>query len=1009
MDPFSITGSAVGVISLGLTVCQGLVKYYQSWKDCPDDIKAMADSIENLMESLRLIDHQLKSGHLKPDLVSQVETSIKSCQDKMLDLNNELEKLKEEAGSGKLKQKLSIQSRRLQYPFKQPTIQRLGEKVSGLRGNISVALDALQIHTSTVILEKTKSVGDGVDLLTKTAIDEKKQKIFNWLNPPDPSSNYYDAHEKRQKNTGKWFLGGAEYSAWKQMPNSILWLYGIPGCGKTILSSSIIADVAACYRQIPRIAFFYFSFGDKSKQSPGLFLSSLLKQLSAQAPETPQVLIDLYSRHNNGQQSPSIKDLMQTLREVINDAGQTYIIVDALDECDEWEKLLEVIEQVYQWNIGNLHLLVTSRREKIIEDTFHGFVESQVCLQTKHVDNDIGLLVREQLQTDRRLQRWPTESKRKIEQKLVDGANGMFRWVVCQLDELRKCRNVKSLDQTLNSLPKTLDDTYERILLNISENDRQDALTILKWLAFSARPVLLEEIAEALTIDLESKYPQYDDTRRYIDPLDILEICSTFVTTSTISGPELEFPPYFYPDLGVEKRVVSLAHFSVKEYLLSRRIRQGKVSEFSIDKVCANQCITECCIIYLLRPVPPPGKDDRYPFIERERPLLKYAARYWPDHARIVEDKSNIMRLILDLFQSQYQYALATDIYFFEVNENPIPPLCFASEAGLACTVGVLLENGADVNLGGGPGPPLYLTARNGNEKISQILLEHGADVDIQGGWSGSPLQAASLHANEEIIKLLLEHGADVNIQGGGSGSPLQAASLHANEEIIKLLLEYGADMNIQGGEYGSALEAASCMGNEEIVKLLLKHGADVNAQGGFGGALQAASSEGHEGTVKLLLEHEADVNIQGGKFGSALQAASLHANEDVVKLLLEYEADVNIQGGEFGSALVAASYKGHEGTVKLLLEYGSDVNIQGGKYGTALWIALWGEHRSIVRMLLEYGADPNLGGGQLPFGLVEEGWLAEETKEADRLLEECLAEVAGTSRNLDVGSSAAS
>ncbi|KAK2797580.1 hypothetical protein FQN51_008375 [Onygenales sp. PD_10] len=969
MDPFSITGSAVGVISLGLTVCQGLVKYYQSWKDCPDDIKAMTDSIENLMESLRLIDHQLKSGHLKPDLVSQVETSIKSCQDKMQDLNNELEKLKEEAGSGKLKQKLSIQSRRLQYPFKQPTIQRLGEKVSGLRGNISVALDALQIHTSTVILEKTKSVGDGVDLLTKTAIDEKKQKIFNWLNPPDPSSNYYDAHEKRQKDSGKWFLGGAEYSAWKQMPNSILWLYGIPGCGKTILSSSIIADVAACYRQIPRIAFFYFSFGDKSKQSPGLFLSSLLKQLSAQAPETPQVLIDLYSRHNYGQQSPSIKDLMQTLREIINDAGQTYIIVDALDECDEWEKLLEVIEQVYQWNIGNLHLLVTSRREKIIEDTFHGFVESQVCLQTKHVDNDIGLLVREQLQTDRRLQRWPTESKRKIEQKLIDGANGMFRWVVCQLDELRKCRNVKSLDQTLNSLPKTLDDTYERILLNISENDRQDALTILKWLAFSARPVLLEEIAEALTIDLESKYPQYDDTRRYIDPLDILEICSTFVTTSTISGPELEFPPYFYPDLGVEKRVVSLAHFSVKEYLLSRRIRQGKVSEFSIDKVCANQCITECCIIYLLRPVPPPGKDDRYPFIERERPLLKYAARYWPDHARIVEDKSNIMRLILDLFQRQYQYALATDIYFFEVNENPIPPLCFASEAGLACTVKVLLENGADVNLGGGPGPPLYLTARNGNEKISQILLEHGADVDIQGGWSGSPLQAASLHANEEIIKLLLEYGADVNIQGGG-GSPLQAASLHANVKIVKLLLEYGADMNIQGGEYGSALQAASIMGNIEIVKLLLEYGVDMN--------------------------------IQGGEYGSALHAASFNGNVEIVKLLLEYEADVNIQGGEFGSALVAASYKGHEGTVKLLLEHGADVNAQGGGFGGALQAASSEGHEGTVKLLLEYGADPK------PLGLGE-GWVDEEEKEMESPLEECMAEVAGMSRNLDVGSSAAS
>ncbi|KAK2811859.1 hypothetical protein FQN50_001897 [Emmonsiellopsis sp. PD_5] len=1004
MDPFSVTGSAVGVISLGLTVCQGLVKYYQSWKDCGDDIKAMTDSTENLMESLSLIDLQLKSDHLKPDLVSQVEASIKLCQHRMQALNSELEKLKDEAGSGKLKQKLNIQSRRLQYPFKQGTIRRLGDMVSGLRGNISVALEALQIHASTAILEKSKSLGDGVDamtnLLTKTTSDEKKQEIFNWLNPPDPSSNYYAAHKKRQKDTGKWFLGGAEYSTWKQTSNSILWLHGIPGCGKTVLSSSIIADIALCYRQISRIAFFYFSFGDKSKQSPSLFLSSLLKQLSAQAPETPRALINLYSRHNDGQQSPSIDDLMQTLREIIDDAGQTYIIVDALDECGEWEELLEVIEQVYQWNIGNLHLLVTSRREKMIEDTFHGFVESQVCLQTKDVDNDIGLLVREQLQTDPKLRRWPTESKMKIEEKLIAGANGMFRWVVCQLDELRKCRNVKSLDQTLNSLPKTLDDTYERILLNIPENDRQDALTILKWLAFSARPVLLEEVAEALTIDFEGQHPQYDGTRRYIDTSEILEICSAFVMISTISGPELEFPPYYYPSLGVERRVVSLAHFSVKEYLLSHRIRQGKVPEFSINKVCANQCITECCIAYLLRPVPPPGKDDRYPFIERERPLLKYAAWYWPDHARIVEDKSNVMRLILDLFQSQDQYVLAAVIHFRVGYRNPISPLCLASEAGLACMVKVLLENGADVNLGGGLGPPLHLASRNGNKTIVQLLLEHGADVNIQGGMFDSALGITSAMGNEEIVKLLLEHGADVNIQAGKYRSALHIASYEGHEGTVKLLLEYGADVNIQGGEIGTALHAASFRGNKRIVKLLLEHGADVNIQGGrFESALQAASISGNDEIVKLLLEHGVDVKIYTEEYRSALHMASYEAYEGTVKLLLEYGGDANIQGGDWGSALQAASVGGNKGMVKLLLKHGADVNIQGGKVGTALEEASYRGDKGIVKLLIEHGADP-----KLPGGLV-----GEEKKEMQRLLEECLAEVAGTSRNSDAGSSAGS
>src|ERR1700727_3989815 len=84
-----------------------------------------------------------------------------------------------------------------------------------------------------------------------------------------------------------------------------------------------------------------------------------------------------------------------------------------------------------------------------------------------------------------------------------------FRWVVCQLDELRKCAKLSELRRALNALPKTLDETYERILVKIDELYREDVQKVLQFLAFSARPVSLEEVVEALAVTFEGS-PRFD-------------------------------------------------------------------------------------------------------------------------------------------------------------------------------------------------------------------------------------------------------------------------------------------------------------------------------------------------------------------------------------------------------------------------------------------------------------------------------------------------------------------
>jgi ankyrin repeat protein len=525
---------------------------------------------------------------------------------------------------------------------------------------------------------------------------------------------------------------------------------------------------------------------------------------------------------------------------------------------------------------------------------------------------------------------------------------------------LRKCLKLDALRKALKSLPKTLDDTYARILCDIDEEYSQDAFKILQWLAYSARPLQIEEVAEVIAVDIKDD-PRFDPGNRLREPRDILTICSSLVTTAASIIETRGGNSYEIEEL-------RLAHFSVKEYLISDRIRTGPAAQYTIEER-AEEHIAQTCLIYLLY--------FRGPIVltsnnVAEFRLASYAAEYWTQHARVAKkDTDRINQLSIELFRSESD-AYVNWIRLFDLDggsryvnmrkslEDFASPLYYASLAGLVKSARHLLETGADVNVQGGKsGNALQAASLGGHEGVVRLLLEKGAHVNAQGGRRGNALQAASLHGHDVVVRLLLEKGADVNAQGGFHDNALMAASEYENEAVVRLLLDRGADVNAYGGCYGNPLQAASMCGNEVVLQLLLEKGADVNAQGGFyGNALMAASECGNEAVVQVLLDKGADVNARGGSLGNALQAASECGNKAVIQLLLDKGADVNAQGGRYGNALQAASLGGHEAVVRLLLEKGANVNAQGGCYGNALQAALECENKAVVRLLLDEGAN---------------------------------------------------
>ena len=173
------------------------------------------------------------------------------------------------------------------------------------------------------------------------------------------------------------------------------------------------------------VLFFYFDFNDAEKQQHEKMMRSLICQLSKYCENS--ALDDLYSLCSNGTWQPTEEALLNTLRQMMTSLGDAYIILDALDECVERDKLLTDLEQIVSWEDTNLHVLATSRKESDIEEALTPLSDYRIGIQSKIVNADIQTYVHDRLQVDRKLKRWQKSPKvqLEIEDTLMRKADGM--------------------------------------------------------------------------------------------------------------------------------------------------------------------------------------------------------------------------------------------------------------------------------------------------------------------------------------------------------------------------------------------------------------------------------------------------------------------------------------------------------------------------------------------------------------------------------------------------------
>ena len=521
-----------------------------------------------------------------------------------------------------------------------------------------------------------------------------------------------------------------------------------------------------------------------------------------------------------------------------------------------------------------------------------------------------------------------------------------------------------NLRRTLEELPKSLDDTYKRILKEINNANQVHAYRLLQCLAVAGHPLRVEELAEVLAFDLsEGGIPKLNADWRWENQEEaVLLACSSLVSIVTDH----------------DSQVVQFSHFSVKEFLTSDRLaRCIEESQFYIPIEPSHAILAQACLGALLSLDHRTNQYDAWQF-----PLYGYATTYWVGHARtgnvelvIKESLDHFFDMDMPYFSAwfrrEFTWELSTDSV---QDDSDVPPsaasLYFAAWKGFRGLVErLLIKHPQQVHhLGGRFGTPLHASLQEEHFEVAQLLLAHGADINSRCGRNFTPLHFASEIGHLKIVKWLVNHGADVNSQAAHGHTPLYLSSTRRHLDICRTLLEHGAAVDTLV-ETGSTPFLEACrFGPTDIIFLLLDHAQDVNVrhpEHRDDTPLHWAARRGPPEFAKKLLERGAEVNPLNSHNYTPLLLASQYGQSGVVRLLLDYNAHwyVGAHDENGDTSLHKSVGHGHIEVVRMLLACGAGVNSPNNLGFTPLHRAAryWtpSPHAlDIVQLLLDYGAD---------------------------------------------------
>ena len=349
--------------------------------------------------------------------------------------------------------------------------------------------------------------------------EAKKQNIHRQILEAIPSVDTTLKHKKLQSlrypGTGSWIFEDGIFREWRNSAqSSMICCHGIPGCGKTVLASTIIDELQILSPKV-QVIYYYCDYSDKRTLQTDRIFGTLLKQffLNGLVPEEIEARIP----HNyiEGRQMLGSSELIDLICLAVKSSSPTFMVFDGLDECEKEIRQLTIDMFCHLSRLSDavVKTLILCRDEDQLLSLRALQGIPRIRITPLALEGDIKSFVtgsvRSRIQSGELRMRNP-DLENEIVTELVSKAHGMFLWVFFQLDDLCEAPSDAMIKQSLRNLPNGLIETYERILNKIVQNKIKSSVArkIFIWTICAQRPMSIKEVREAVAF--EPSDPSWD-------------------------------------------------------------------------------------------------------------------------------------------------------------------------------------------------------------------------------------------------------------------------------------------------------------------------------------------------------------------------------------------------------------------------------------------------------------------------------------------------------------------
>ena len=738
-----------------------------------------------------------------------------------------------------------------------------------------------------------------------------------------------------------------EYRHWKVQPDSCtLVCSGKLGSGKSVLLANMVDDINLHVQneRLP-VAYFFCQHDNQKSLEARTIMGCLARQLLCTTP-LPSGLDDFADITSP---AVDIDGVVGLLLKIL--PPRAYFIIDGLDECDDRQR--EILASRLRRLQDQSSLLVCLSFRSEADNTLGLYLEQfaqPIIFQIPDNNTDIEDYITAELErrvVSGKLKLGEPTLILEIREVLLQGAQGMFLWVVLQIESLCAEKTDMAIRQALADLPRDLPDTFSRILQKSEALGKPYQEQTLKLIIAARRPLTTDELREALSVVLGDT--DWKPAQILNEVYSALACCGSLIIVEE------------------EDSTVRLVHHSVKQFLLGGlRGRPGGV--FTLDS--AMRTMGGIIVTYLnygvfdtqlsTRVVPrvmagtAPSKIV-HSTLDRSRHVRKVAL--WLLRSR-EQSEYNIGNVLADesrFFNAhsmhQFHFFPYAKSYWFQHikcisrEEQAIYGLLRKLLRGSIIDTNTRDENGQT---------PLSLAAASGYEAVLRLLLDEGADFESRDCDGRTPLSYAAASGYETIVLLLLHKGADIESLSSSSGwTPLFWAAANGREVVVRLLLDKGANFELWDCNGCTPLLHAAANGYKEVIQLLLDEGVNIESRDYMSlTPLLWAAQNGHKAAVQLLLDKGANFTSKDLDGRTPLSWAAAGGSEAVTCLLLDKDANIDSRDYNSLTPLLWAAQNGHKAAVQLLLDKGANFEAKDTGGRTPLSLASANGHEAVVRLL---------------------------------------------------------